>query len=235
MVVGASTRLETLGGSVFHNLLKARFQGQLYPVNPGAGEVQGVEAFPRIADVPGEVDLAVVVVPRDAVPPTVEECGRKGAGAAAVITAGFSETGPEGKAREEVLGQVARKHKVRIVGPNCIGTIDTHTPVNTTFVVGMPQVGDIGFNHPGHYSSDGIFGFGYHQVARHSISQDSFGKRRRFISQIGMENISFAEDTCRLIIFRYKQRTDIAAGHQADGIVNGSIARDCKHRSGFIL
>jgi acetyltransferase len=144
-VIGASRDPQKLGYGVVRNLIEYRYGGAIYPVNPVAGEILGYICYPSVADVPDPADLAIVVVPARIVADMVDQCGERGIKNAIVVSGGFSETGPEGKAREEVLGQVARKHKVRIVGPNCIGTIDTHTPVNTTFVVGMPQVGDIGF------------------------------------------------------------------------------------------
>lgn len=144
-VIGASRDPQKLGYGVVRNLMEYRYGGAIYPVNPVANEILGHICYPSVADVPDPVDLAIVVVPARIVADVVDQCGERGIKHAIVVSGGFSETGPEGKAREEVLGQVARKHNVRIVGPNCIGTIDTHTPVNTTFVVGMPQVGDIGF------------------------------------------------------------------------------------------
>jgi acetyltransferase len=130
---------------VVRNLMEYRYRGAIYPVNPVAGEILGHTCYPAVADVPDPVDLAVVVLPAAQVADVLDQCGRRGIRHAIIISGGYGETGPEGLAREEALARVAHQHGMRIVGPNCIGTIDTHTPVNTTFVVGMPQVGDIGF------------------------------------------------------------------------------------------
>jgi acetyltransferase len=144
-VIGASRDPHKLGYGVVRNLTEYRYKGGIYPVNPVASEILGHACYPSVAEVPDPVDLAVVVLPAALVTDLLEQCGRRGIKHAIVVSGGFSETGEEGQALEVVLAQVAEKYGMRIVGPNCIGTIDTHTPINTTFVVGMPQVGDIGF------------------------------------------------------------------------------------------
>jgi acetyl coenzyme A synthetase (ADP forming)-like protein len=144
-VIGASRDPHKLGHGVVRNLVEYRYQGAIYPVNPVASEILGHTCYPSIADVPDPVDLGVIVVPVKIVADMLDQCGKRGIRYAIVVSGGFSETGPEGQAHEDALARVARKHNIRVVGPNCIGTIDTHTAVNTTFVVGMPQVGDIGF------------------------------------------------------------------------------------------
>jgi len=144
-IIGASRDPNKLGYGVVRNLTEYRYQGGIYPVNPVASDILEHTCFPTVADVPDPVDLAVVVLPAPLVADVLGECGRRGIKHAIVVSGGFGETGQEGQARETVLAQVAEEHGIRIMGPNCIGTIDTHTPVNTTFVIGMPQVGDIGF------------------------------------------------------------------------------------------
>ncbi len=144
-VIGASADPHKLGHGVVRNLIEYRYRGPIYPINPKAGEILGRTCYPSIGDVPDPVDLAVVVVPAPAVADVVDQCGRRGIRHAIVVSGGFGETGPEGQAREETLMEAAARHQMRIIGPNCIGSIDTHTPINTTFVVGMPQGGDIGF------------------------------------------------------------------------------------------
>ncbi len=144
-VIGASRDPHKLGYGVVRNLVEYGFRGPVYPINPNAREILGHVCYPSIADVPDPVDLAVVVVPAPAVAGAVDQCGERGIRHVVVVSGGFGEIGPEGQAREEALARVAQKHGIRVVGPNCIGTIDTHTPVNTTFVVGMPQPGDIAF------------------------------------------------------------------------------------------
>lgn len=144
-VIGASKNPHKLGYGVVRNLIEYRYQGPIYPVNRTASEILGKDCYASIGDVPDPVNLAVLVVPAKYVPQTVEECGERGIQHLIIISGGFSESGEEGKALEEELKGLARKYKTRFIGPNCIGTIDTHTPVNTTFVMGMPETGGIGF------------------------------------------------------------------------------------------
>jgi acetyltransferase len=144
-VVGASTDPHKLGYGVVRNLVDHHYPGPVYPINPIAREILGYRCYPRVADVPDPVDLAIVIVPALAVAGVVEECGKRGIRHAVVVSGGFAETGDYGLRREKELAAVGRKFGMRIIGPNCIGTIDTHTPLNTTFVIGMPQPGDIGF------------------------------------------------------------------------------------------
>lgn len=144
-VIGASRDTHKLGYGVVRNLHDYHYRGKIFPVNPKAREVLGYPCYPSISAVPEAVELAIVVVPARYVVPTIQECGEAGVPAAVVVSGGFSEIGPEGEAREKVLQETAARYNLRLLGPNCIGTIDTHTPVNTTFVVGMPRAGDIAF------------------------------------------------------------------------------------------
>ncbi len=119
-VVGASDRMG-YGGRVLANLLHGGYAGTIYPVNPRASEIQGLPAFPSVTAIPGPVDLAVIVVPAAAIPGVVEDCGRKGVPAAAIITAGFAEQDAEGRARQDEIVAIARRYGVRLSGPNCLG------------------------------------------------------------------------------------------------------------------
>jgi acetyltransferase len=144
-VIGASSDPNKLGHGVVRNLINYGYRGPIYPVNPRASEILGRLCYSAIDQVPDPVDLALIIVPAAAATNVVEECGRRGISQAIVISGGFGETGPEGHAREEALRAAAGRHKIRLIGPNCIGIIDTHAPLNTTFVTGMPKAGDIGF------------------------------------------------------------------------------------------
>jgi len=134
-VIGASTRLESLGGKTFANLLAAGFTGHIHPVNPKAEVVQGVPAVADPRDLPDGIEQAVLIVPPEAVEPVLEVCGEKGVATAVIITAGFSETGEEGAERERRLLDVAERHGMRLLGPNCMGAVNTDPEVNldTTF------------------------------------------------------------------------------------------------------
>jgi acetyltransferase len=146
-VVGASRRRQTIGREVLRNLLDFEFNGPVYPVNPSATVVHSIRAYKRIGDVPGPVDLAVIIVPRERVLSVVDECGRAGVRGLVVITAGFKEVGEEGAALEERLERRVRKHGMRMVGPNCMGVINTEPDVqlNATFAAAAPEHGNVGF------------------------------------------------------------------------------------------
>ncbi|MBE9472435.1 MAG: acetate--CoA ligase family protein, partial [Chloroflexi bacterium] len=131
--------------AVLANLNEGGYPGRLYPVNPKAEKILGLKAYPSVLDIPDPVDLAVVVIPYRFVPAVLEQCGQKGIPAVVVISAGFREAGREGLEREMELVEIARKYHLRLIGPNCLGVIDTGTPLNATFAAGMPPGGPIAF------------------------------------------------------------------------------------------
>lgn len=144
-VIGASRDPDKLGYAVMHNLAQSGYRGPIYPVNPKADEVLGRRCYPDIAAVPDPVELAVLIIPAAAAPRAIEDCGRRGVKAAVVISGGFREMGPAGAALEQAMVAAARRHGLRIMGPNCIGVVDTAAPLNTTIVPGMPPAGHIAF------------------------------------------------------------------------------------------
>jgi acetyltransferase len=144
-IVGASRDAEKLGHAVLKNLIEGGFTGRLYPVNPKADEILGITAYRSVLDIPDPVDLAVVVIPYRFVPAVLEECGRKGIPSVVVISAGFREAGREGLERELELVDTAHEYDIRLIGPNCLGVIDTGTPLNASFAAGMPPAGPIDF------------------------------------------------------------------------------------------
>ena len=125
-VLGASGTKGKLGYNVLWNLLNHGFKGQIYPINPKSAEIQGVKAYPTIAAVPGKVDVAIVIVPAEAVPAAIEGCCAGGVRFIVVEAAGFAETGEEGKRVQARIKEVIRTHGCRILGPNCSGVINTH-------------------------------------------------------------------------------------------------------------
>jgi len=144
-VIGASRDPEKLGYSVLANLKEGGYSGHLYPVNPKASEILDLKAYPSVLDIPDPVDLAVIVIPYRFVPAALEQCGQKGIPAVVVISAGFREAGREGLERERELIDIIREYNMRLIGPNCLGVIDTATPLNATFAAGMPPSGPIAF------------------------------------------------------------------------------------------
>jgi acetyl coenzyme A synthetase (ADP forming)-like protein len=146
-VIGASRRRGSIGAELFHNLIANGFNGPVYPVNPSAAVVQSVVAYPTVLDVPGPVDLAVIAVPAADVAETARQCAKKGARSLVVISAGFAEAGDEGSRRQAELLAVCREAGMRLVGPNCMGVINTEPSVSmdATFGPATPPRGRVGF------------------------------------------------------------------------------------------
>jgi len=132
---------------VLQNLVEGGFsqQGAVYPINPKANEILGLKVYPSVMDIPGPVDLAVIVIPYKFVPNMLEECGKKDIPSTIVITAGFREAGVDGLEREQELLEIAKKYNMRLIGPNCLGVIDTFTPLNASFSAGTPPKGPMAF------------------------------------------------------------------------------------------
>lgn len=146
-VIGASRDTTSIGGQLFHNLLTTAFHGPVYPVNPKADVVHGVPAYASILKVPGTVDVAFVVVPAALVAEVARKCGEKGVRGLVVISSGFSEVGGDGPARQQELLDVCRAHGMRIIGPNCMGIVNTDPEIrlNGTFATVYPPSGRVGF------------------------------------------------------------------------------------------
>ena len=144
-VVGASREEGKVGFSITMNLIRGRFPGPIYPVNPKANEILGLPSYADVKDLPPDADLAVLVIPPKACLPALEACAAKGIRYAIVISAGFKEVGGEGADLEKALRTRVRELGIRVVGPNCLGVIDTKSCLNATFAAGMPPVGEIGF------------------------------------------------------------------------------------------
>jgi acetyltransferase len=170
-VVGASTSPEKLGYGVARNLVQSGYTGTIHFVSQKQGRLFDRLLYTSLAEVPGAVDLAVLIVPPLAVIQALQDCGQRGIHAAILVSAGFREAGPEGAALENKCVEAARQNGVRLLGPNCIGIIDTHLPLDTTFLQPpMPAAGDIGFiSHSGAFCAAIIDwarrqGFGFSQV-----------------------------------------------------------------------
>lgn len=144
-IIGASTNPSKLSHGILKNMTSYGFEGGIYPVNPQAKEILGQQSYPDIADVPDPVDLAVVVLPAAMTPSILQSCGERGIQAVIIISGGFREVGESGVKLEEECRQIAAQHGMRLIGPNCVGTLDLHSGLNTTFIEGVPAVGSIGF------------------------------------------------------------------------------------------
>ena len=146
-VIGASRRPQTIGNQILDNLIRHGYTGAVYPVNPRARVVHSIRAYPSIADVPDRVDLAMIVVPKEHVLDVAKETGEAGVSALVVISAGFREVGGEGVERERKLLEIVRSYGMRMVGPNCMGVLNTQPDLsmNATFAPTMPPTGGVAF------------------------------------------------------------------------------------------
>ncbi len=145
-VIGASRDPGKVGHAIFRNILEG-FQGVVYPVNPKAQAIRAVRTYPSVLEIPDPVDLAIIIVPAPDVRAVLDECGRKGVRGVVVISAGFREAGPEGRRREADIKDVIRTYGFALVGPNCLGVLNTDPRVrlNATFARAMPAPGNIAF------------------------------------------------------------------------------------------
>lgn len=147
-VIGASTNMHKLGYAVLENLVNGGYlsdERKVFPINPKSKEILDLPAYPSVLDVVDTIDLAVIVIPYQLVPEALRTCGEKKIPAAIVISAGFREAGMEGLEREQELVEITREYGIRLIGPNCLGVIDTITPMNASFSAGMPPKGPMDF------------------------------------------------------------------------------------------
>jgi acetyl coenzyme A synthetase (ADP forming)-like protein len=146
-VVGASRRRGTIGGEILHNLRSAGFSGPVYAVNDKAEAVQSLPAHRSVSEIPDLVELAVIAVPAEHVVAAAEDCASAGVRALLVISSGFAETGAEGERRQRELVDLCRRAGIRIVGPNCLGALNTSPEVrlNATFAATTAVPGRVGF------------------------------------------------------------------------------------------
>ncbi len=144
-IIGASTKELSIGNVITKNLLHYKYKGSIYPINPKADKVRGVKAYKTIFDVPGNIDLAHVSIPARFVPQAIEDCGKKGVKFVIINSAGFKEIGADGEALEKEIVAIARKHGVRLFGPNCQGIINTDPDIKAycDFTFTYPEPGHI--------------------------------------------------------------------------------------------
>jgi len=143
--IGASDEEGTVGAALMKNLLEPKTLRHVYPVNIRKPEVMGLKAYKSISDLPETADLAVVATPARTVPEVVEQCGEAGTLGLVIISAGFKEIGPEGKALEDRISETKKRYGLRIVGPNCLGIMRPSTNLNVTFMKSTPKPGNIAF------------------------------------------------------------------------------------------
>ena len=144
-VVGASKSPSKLGYVIMNNILQNGYEGEVYPINPKEEEILGHKCYPSVTEVPAEIDTAVLSVPPRAIIGATEQCGEKDVKNLVVITAGFREVGTDGLELERELTKIVKRYDMRMVGPNCLGIMDTHSPLNATFAAAFPLKGHIAF------------------------------------------------------------------------------------------
>ena len=146
-VIGASTKEHTIGSDIMKRLQEYKFKGNIYPVNPKGGIIEGLQAYTSVLEIPGSVDLALIVVNSKFVLSTLDQCNEKGIKGICIITAGFKETGKEGAELEKELLNKIRQYGMRCVGPNCLGVVNTHPDIqmDACFAESLPERGNIGF------------------------------------------------------------------------------------------
>ena len=142
--IGASERKGAVGSVLIENMLAAGYRGQLYAVNPKYRQVRDLPCVPAIGEVPRRVELAVIATPAATVPGIIEQCGVAGVRAAVVVSAGFSESGPAGAALERAALENARRYRLRVLGPNCLGVMRPDIGLNATFAHGRVRAGSLG-------------------------------------------------------------------------------------------
>lgn len=146
-VVGASTKDHTIGSDIMKRLQEYKFNGKIYPVNPKGGVIEGIQSYTSISEIPGEVDLAIIIIPAKFVLSALDECNQKGIKGICVISAGFKEAGAEGAQMEKDLAAKLEQYGMRCVGPNCLGVLNTHPEIRMDgcFAESLPERGHIGF------------------------------------------------------------------------------------------
>lgn len=144
-IIGASKNQSKLSNGIVKNLLAYGYDGKVYPTNPKEKEILGLKCYQSILDVNDPVDLAVIILPVKFIAKVIADCGEKGIKAVTVISGGFKEIGADGAALEKELVNLVKKYNMRMIGPNCVGTMNLITGLNTTFIRGIPAAGGIGF------------------------------------------------------------------------------------------
>lgn len=144
-IVGASKKPGKIGNAIVKNMIQSGFAGKIFPVNPKETEIEGLKCYPSVSDIDENVDLAVVAIPAKHTIKLAEECGKKGVKHLVVISAGFKEIGQQGMELEKTLVSTCHTYGMRLLGPNCVGMMDTHSRINASFSGVYPEKGEIAF------------------------------------------------------------------------------------------
>jgi len=206
-VIGASADPKKVGYAVLDNIKRFGYTGEILPVNPRADEILGIRAYPNILEIDKNADLAVIAIPAAMVPQCVRDCIAKGVKSAVIISAGFKEAGSAGILLEEELKAIVRESGIRILGPNCLGVINTSNNINATFAAGMLPKGRLAF-----FSQSGALGI--------AILDWAIGNKIGFSKFISLGNKADLNETDFIEYFINDPETDIILGYLED-VVEG--------------
>lgn len=224
-VIGATDVITKIGNNVISNLIFSGFKGEIFPVNPKLQRVYELKTYPKVTDIPQEVDLTVIVVPAENVLQVFKECAEKKVKACIIITAGFSEAGEEGKKMQEEITRIAQKSRIAVVGPNCMGIVNTSSNLNTLMTRNIPAKGNISM-----VSQSGTVG-----LVLMGAMAEMGGGISKFVSS-GNEAVLKLDDF--LEYFAYDTDTKVVAAF-IEGIRNGErflkVAKELTKRKPFIV
>lgn len=193
-VVGASERRGSVGNAIFTNIVSGGFCGDVFPVNPKSKFVEGHRCYEKITDIDDTVDVAVIAVPAKAVGLVLEQCFEKSVSGIVLISAGFGETGEEGRKNQERLAALAREHQIPIIGPNCLGFVNNEVDLNATFAGRVPKKGHISL-----VSQSGAIGvFAFEYMAQNDWGLDKFislGNKMMFSENEAFQYLAYEEST----------------------------------------
>jgi acetate---CoA ligase (ADP-forming) len=206
-VIGASSTPGKIGHTILLNLQQAGFRGALYPVNPKATTILGLDVVNDVSDLPENIDLAVITIPRKLVIESIDKLGRIGTRSAIVITAGFKEVGGEGYYLEQELINTAAKYDMAVLGPNCLGMINTHDMINASFASGQPDQGNIAF-----FSQSGALCV--------AILDWALGDNIGFSKFISLGNKAVLDESDMLSYLGKDEKTDVILGY-LENVSNG--------------
>ncbi len=206
-VIGASREAGKVGYEVVKNLIDNGFTGRIYPINPKADEILGLKAYPNVNAVTEHIGLAVIVIPSQFIISAIEDCGKKGIDSVIIITAGFKESGSEGAKLEQELAHKTKELGIRVIGPNCLGVMDTYSKLNASFAAGMPPQGKIAF-----FSQSGALGT--------AILDWAIKENIGFSKFISMGNKMDVDEADLLTVLADDPETNVILGY-IEGVKNG--------------
>ena len=224
-VIGASRQEGKVGHSVLKNLLQYGYPGKIYPINPKAEEILRTRTYSTIFAVEGEIDLAVVAIPSQFVPSILRDCVSKKIGAVVIISAGFKESGKQGSQLERELVETIKNSGIRVLGPNCLGIIDTASSLNASFAAGMPSPGNIAF-----FSQSGALCT--------AVLDWALGEDVGFSKFISLGNKADIDEVDLLLTLAEDQETKVILGY-LEGVSNGirfmEVAREVSRKKPVII